>query len=194
MAGQGQEGSQEFDEYLKTLPSRQARYQEWRRTKKTPCPILSWCNECQQFLPVTNFYLLAPDSIQGKKTILREKRHTLCCNCHSKSRKDASSLERLLRAARRRAKQKGIEFDLQPGDIAIPERCPALGLRLRVTRGITGSDCSPSLDRIDNSKGYTKDNVAIVSFRANTIKNSATAQELRKIVNYLKERQSNNVK
>jgi hypothetical protein len=183
------EQCQEFSEYLETLPSRQARHQEWRRTKRTPCPILSWCNECQQFLPVTNFYLLASDSIQGKKTILREKRHTLCCDCHSKSRRDVSSLERLLQSARRRAKAKGIEFSLESGDVVIPEYCPALGLKLQATRGVTGSDCSPSLDRIDNSKGYVKDNVAIVSFRANTLKNSATAEELRKIIAYLRERQ-----
>jgi hypothetical protein len=52
---------------------------------------------------------------------------------------------------------------------------------------VTGRDSSPSLDRIDNSKGYVKGNVAVISFRANTLKNNATADELRAIANFMDE-------
>lgn len=45
---------------------------------------------------------------------------------------------------------------------------------------------SPQLDRIDNTKGYTKDNVVVVSKRANTIKNDATVQELCKVAEFYK--------
>jgi len=48
-------------------------------------------------------------------------------------------------------------------------------------------DHSPSLDRIDNSKGYTKDNVMVISFRANNIKKDANLQELKALVRYLEE-------
>ena len=37
---------------------------------------------------------------------------------------------------------------------------------------------APSIDRIDNSKGYTKENIMVVSNRANMIKNNATIDEL----------------
>jgi len=50
----------------------------------------------------------------------------------------------------------------------------------------TAGDNSPTLDRIDNTKGYTKDNIIIVSFKANTIKNSATIEELEKVLQYYK--------
>jgi hypothetical protein len=40
-------------------------------------------------------------------------------------------------------------------------------------------DRSPSLDRVDNSKGYTKDNVWVISQLANKMKNNASLDQLR---------------
>lgn len=55
--------------------------------------------------------------------------------------------------------------------------CPILGMPIRWDRVALGYD-SPSLDRYDNSKGYTKDNVWIISRKANTMKNDASFTEL----------------
>jgi hypothetical protein len=68
-----------------------------------------------------------------------------------------------------------------------PDYCPMLGIRLNY--GGTGeirkrSDDSPSVDRIDSRKGYTSDNIHIISWRANRIKNDSTPEELVKIANY----------
>jgi len=38
------------------------------------------------------------------------------------------------------------------------------------------------LDRIDNNKGYIKDNVWVISRKANTIKNNASLEELKALV------------
>jgi predicted RND superfamily exporter protein len=44
---------------------------------------------------------------------------------------------------------------------------------------------TPSLDRIDSKKGYTPDNVWVISHRANQIKNDATIEELKLITENL---------
>lgn len=45
---------------------------------------------------------------------------------------------------------------------------------------------SPSLDRIDPKKGYVRGNVAIISVRANSIKQNASWQEIAKVVDWLR--------
>lgn len=84
-------------------------------------------------------------------------------------------------AAKGRAKEKGISFTLSPDDIIIPNMCPILDIDI-IQGGNKRSNNSPSLDRIDNSKGYTPDNVIVVSYRANKLKNDATLDELRMLV------------
>jgi len=89
----------------------------------------------------------------------------------------------MLHNAKSRAKAKGLEFSLTIEDIKIPDACPVLGIPLQ--RGIgQSSDNSPTLDRIDSSQGYTKDNVIVISKRANTIKNSGTPQEHKQIYEF----------
>ena len=94
----------------------------------------------------------------------------------------------ILNAARRRAKVNKLDFNLELEDIIIPEICPVLNIPLAFSR--TGEKTprsnSPSLDRVDNTKGYIKGNVAIISNRANQLKDNATIQELESIVNYMK--------
>jgi hypothetical protein len=40
------------------------------------------------------------------------------------------------------------------------------------------NDFSPSIDRIDSTKGYIKDNIQVLSFLGNRMKNSATPDQL----------------
>jgi hypothetical protein len=40
------------------------------------------------------------------------------------------------------------------------------------------------LDRVDNTKGYVKGNVIVVSRRANVLKKDATLNELRQLADY----------
>lgn len=98
-------------------------------------------------------------------------------------------LKSILSGLRASAKKRGIPFDLTTTDldeIGIPVTCPALGIPIHFNRG-TPSDNSISIDRIDSSKGYTKDNIVIVSQRANKLKSNATITEMRDLVNFYQE-------
>lgn len=87
--------------------------------------------------------------------------------------------------ARKRAKKKGIEFSLLIEDIHIPEQCPVL--KIPLFQGDGGRiDNSPSLDRVDNDKGYTKDNIQVISQRANALKNNGSIWEFEQIIEYMK--------
>lgn len=91
----------------------------------------------------------------------------------------------MLKAAAQRARRKQLEFDLKLTDIEVPSHCPILGLPLHKNANVAGPN-SPSLDRIDNNKGYVVGNVAVISKKANNIKSDATLEELEAVVAWLK--------
>ena len=99
---------------------------------------------------------------------------------------------RLRGGARGRAIEKGIEFDL-PTYKDLPEcpvECPVLKIPLIVGSDKNsnggGTDNSPTLDRIDNNKGYIKTNVHIISRKANQMKSNANFKEIEMLYNYMK--------
>lgn len=85
--------------------------------------------------------------------------------------------------ARSRAKTRGIAFTIEPDDVVVPAKCPVLGIEVACAHGGLKST-SPTLDRIDNTKGYVKGNVIVVSWRANRLKSDATIDELRALVSF----------
>ena len=91
----------------------------------------------------------------------------------------------MLSAAKKRAKEKSIEFSLTREDLTVPEFCPILGIRIEANER-RWQDSSPSIDRVDPKRGYVRDNVQIVSSRANRIKNDATVDKLERIAAYLR--------
>jgi hypothetical protein len=95
-----------------------------------------------------------------------------------------SPIRDMLSDARKRSKYKGWLFDLTFEDLILPSVCPVLGIPL--FRGDGGKIAnSPSIDRIDNTKGYVKGNVAVISLRANALKNDASVEEMRQILRYM---------
>jgi hypothetical protein len=123
------------------------------------------------------------DASKGRKEVCKR-----CSkNLKEKARRDRSWQEDLIgtlwKNTRARAKSAGIEHTLSKEDIVIPEFCPVLGIKLH-TEDRKAKYAAPSIDRIDNTKGYTPDNIVVVSVRANLLKKDATLTEMRALVKF----------
>ena len=102
------------------------------------------------------------------------------------SKKDLKELYNHLRNS---AKRRNILFELTMVDLyelSFPISCSITGKPLHFNRG-KASDNSFSIDRIDANKGYTADNIIVVSNRVNRIKNDGTPEELEKIAEFYNE-------
>ena len=73
-------------------------------------------------------------------------------------------------------------LELIPKDL----KCPVFGTKFSFGKGHNWKykQNSMSVDRIDNNKGYNKDNIVIVSFKANAMKSSATLKELYQVADF----------
>ena len=104
----------------------------------------------------------------------------LCKSCYKDQQNERNrnrpANERLFRSARSSSKKRGLAFTIKPEDIVVPDLCPILG-----------KPNSPSIDRINNSKGYTKDNIWVISLKANKCKSDLTLEQLERMVIVLKE-------
>lgn len=140
------------------------------------------CSRCGEMKPHSEFYKNA------------SKKHGLqgeCKKCtNRRANPEARQLSKMVVNSRARAKEKNLAHDIDVKylrSLGIPSHCPYLGIKLRwklqAGLGVKHKSFpeSPSLDRIDSSKGYVKGNVIIVSHRANSIKRDADEQELYKL-------------
>lgn len=124
------------------------------------------CMICNVVKPFEDFHKLK-HAIEGRNTTCKECRRPLSVAHH----KTKTTEKKLYDAAKSRATRKHLAFEIELSDIVIPETCPVFGTPMK----------RPSVDRVDSSKGYVKGNVRVVSWRANTLKNNATLEELKLI-------------
>lgn len=136
------------------------------------------CQRCKKIQKRTEFYI-DPDRQDGLVIY--------CISCEKKrhrKRRIRNPANTIFITARRRARKNNTPFTIELKDILVPRYCPILGLKLKSNVG-RPQDNSFSLDRIDNTKGYTPANVYVISWRANKLKGDATIAELKKIVAYM---------
>lgn len=114
----------------------------------------------------------------------------VCIQC-SEDYNSRNRVPLMVRSARNRALKAGRDFDLTEEHIyeiwPKDNACPVFGKPFfyNLTRG-QRNDEAPSLDRLDSSKGYTKGNVRIISWRANRIKNDGTYEEIQAVANWMR--------
>lgn len=85
---------------------------------------------------------------------------------------------------RTNARRQNIECTIRWSDLEWPTHCPITGIELDYYNEKREQN-SPTFDRVDSTKGYVPGNVAILSARANRIKDNGTAEEHRKIADYI---------
>jgi len=123
--------------------------------------------------------------------------HTKSCGCYKRyERKNRIKHGQCIRgkksveynifvAAKRRAKQKNLPFNLELSDIVIPEYCPVFpDIKLESNKKVIGQN-SPTLDRLIPEDGYIKGNVVVISNRANFMKNKYNLEELQMLTSWL---------
>lgn len=94
----------------------------------------------------------------------------------------------LHRSASKRAIRDGIEFSITKEDIPeIPEICPVALIPLFPRNDGTRGPCdnSPTLDRLDPLRGYTKENIRVISHKGNRWKNDMTVEDVKRLFIYM---------
>lgn len=116
-----------------------------------------------------------PHKVKAYKNKWRDENRGSERKKQDKYRKD-NPAKYMLARARRRAGARGLDFNIGLEDVIVPQVCPLLGIP--INSYAEHQDYSPSLDRIDSSRGYVKGNVHVVSFRANRVKSNVCGDEL----------------
>lgn len=145
---------------------------EWEVVVKKKNPsdrILHICKDCCKILTVYQRKKLRIDNDSSYRELYLERKR----ESHRKN-----IVHNMWKRARDRAIKNNIDFNIEESDIKIPKICPIL--EVPIYCGTKGNyEYSPSLDRIDNTKGYIKGNIQVISKKANSMKNSASLDELK---------------
>lgn len=97
-------------------------------------------------------------------------------------RKAGDQLKFMFERTKHKAKARGYEWLITMDDLTIPDFCCYLNIPL----DSRDRDHQPSIDRIDNGKGYVAGNVVVCSWRANRLKKEMTLDELEMIASALR--------
>lgn len=158
-------------------------------------PTEKWCPGCQQWLPHSSFFPSVIIKGSGKP----------CRSCNNNRRKKwahkhppaylravsrqaekmrADTPFYLWKRAKERAAKESLPFTITVADVVVPEFCPVLGILL-VRQRQHARPGSPTLDRFIPARGYVPGNVAVISFRANSLKRDGTFSEFTQLVSWM---------
>lgn len=103
---------------------------------------------------------------------------------NQKRQRQMNKMAYLVSVAGRRARAKGLEFDgLAEIKASRPAKCLCCGKELDYS--CENRRCAPSLDRVDNLKGYVAANVRIICWECNWVKSDASLDRLKQIIAYI---------
>lgn len=142
------------------------------------------CSRCEEISSLKNW----PMAREGKK---HPYRLSYCRKCRKKQIHEAlnNNLESFISHRyghlRGRAKKEKVHFDMTKFDLLKiydlqKGKCFYTDEILHINSGKGRLPNSLSIDRVDNSKGYTKQNVVLCTSRFNTIKSNMSLEEVEK--------------
>lgn len=127
--------------------------------------------------PPTGFCLSCDSPLITSRACEVAKKRYCSTKCQQRHDKVRNYPRYRMRHWKNSANKRGLEFNLDVDDVQFPVTCPYLEIELDYDATKWTAE-SPSLDRIDSSKGYVKGNVQVISSLANTMKNSASTDML----------------
>ena len=156
---------------------------DFGHAKPSPEDVASWpeghkrCRRCLVVRPFSEFHkhsaALFGYAVECKK----------CRKPVSKAYHASRTFEQtMFNASKSRATKNGIPHTITLEDIVIPEKCPILNVPIQLIRN---SIWAPSLDQIQPGKGYTPDNIMVISRRANVLKNDMSKEEARLLADWM---------
>jgi len=136
------------------------------------------CRECKNNISAKN----REENREEYNRYCREKKKEHYSSEKRKEIYQKNRVNEMFYAAKYRAKIKNLSFTITKNDVIIPNICPVFGIPL----DSRDSFHVPSIDRIDNNLGYVKDNINVISSKANRLKNNGTIEEFKQIIEYMK--------
>lgn len=150
--------------------------------------LLVVCTGCKLAKPRGEFYLKSVAPKRPTKGLTHPFR-ARCKACEIARQADIKAktppAKWMFDRVRHRAKAEGKEFTISISDIFIPTHCPILGIELAPV-GAAQTVATPTLDRIDSSRGYISGNIAVISARANKLKGEGTAAQHDRIAAWMR--------
>ena len=159
------------------------------------------CRTCKQEKPLTEYHIqntklnLYKTACKSCRRIEAQKHYIKNTEYYHTKRKNwrianpkKSWATNAKHSARSRAKVRGIECSITQEYIysIAPDRCPVFNTPFIFTGNKVQNSESPSIDRIDVTKGYIEGNIVIISMKANSIKNAYKADDIAKVSKWLK--------
>jgi len=145
---------------------------------------LKVCSKCKIFKDLAEFPIRKdrPSGYRAECKLCQGKRNANWRlnnpEADLRKRKNRSIQDRLYRSCKWSAARRNIEFSITKEDIPTATHCPYLGIKFTNIIGESFQDYNPSVDRIDNSKGYIPGNIQLISVLANRMKSTATIENL----------------
>lgn len=138
-----------------------------------------FCRTCGIVKPIDEFY---------RNNQCPKGRRPKCKQCE-RSEMSEVRYKKIFQYAKRRAREKCVEFDLDYWEVRRRTEngvCEATGMPFNYQdtkkENLFGGEFSPSIDRIDPSKGYTMDNIRIVCWAFNHMKHTYSDETVLKVM------------